>query len=588
MRLFSILSVVVIGIAAVTSSGCLADQIPLTSEQIFPSTSAKRVVTPEFTKHVKQLMGTGKIPGLTLGIVHPDGQVEFGAWGSKTEEFDNMTTDTLFTLASCSKAFLASTVGILMDDFAEGRNVTPLPDGVKTFDWQTKVKDLLPGDWQLDDEWATEKANIRDILSHVSGLSRHDYSYASGDTPLDVIRRMRHLRTSFELRQRWSYNNQMYMLGAHLVSTYSGTPYTQFIKERIFEPLEMTSTTFFESETSGKLTQTWTKTGRRIPFWFSDDEVVRLKAGPGGIISSVEDMVKWLSMLIHSGVNPSTKETVLPKSVVEEITTAHAIIPGSGRNSSLPSIVGYGMGWIRTSAVTGHEAVFHTGGIPGFSTIVGFIPNDNVGVVILSNADEKGREVQSLMYHVFEDLLGLEHEASIRELEDEEDTLISSQATSPLTLSLEDYAGTYTNPGYGNETLCSPQSKSSHCTSVLQTFAPFENFTSSPPTLYASHKSIWASHLRIKHEFADNFNVVLTYLFPEGYGKDTSAFETWETGEGEARAMFVVDRSGGKARVVGFGLFGLGSPGEVTERERIGGNVEETADAWFVKIKDFE
>ena len=79
---------------------------------------------------------------------------------------------TRFYLASCSKAFLSTAFGILIDDFAYGRNNTPLPHGVDELSWLTKVKDLLPGEWGLMDDWANEKANIRDILGHVSGVPR--------------------------------------------------------------------------------------------------------------------------------------------------------------------------------------------------------------------------------------------------------------------------------------------------------------------------------------------------------------------------------------------------------------------------------
>lgn len=70
---------------------------------------------------------------------------------------------------------MASALGIMMNDFEEGRNVTALPEGLTTFNWDTKVKDIMPpsSDWQLMDDWAHEKANIRDILSHVSGLTRY-------------------------------------------------------------------------------------------------------------------------------------------------------------------------------------------------------------------------------------------------------------------------------------------------------------------------------------------------------------------------------------------------------------------------------
>jgi len=76
-------------------------------------------------------------------------------------------------MASLSKAFCVSAMGILMDDYEHGRNVTPLPPALSEFNWHTLVQDILPGEWQLMDEWASKKANMKDILSHVSGLPRY-------------------------------------------------------------------------------------------------------------------------------------------------------------------------------------------------------------------------------------------------------------------------------------------------------------------------------------------------------------------------------------------------------------------------------
>lgn len=79
----------------------------------------------------------------------------------------------MYQIASCSKAFLSATVGILIDDFAQGRNQTALPPGVHTLDWDTKLIDLLLDDWKLMDDWASKKATLRDVLSHQSGLPRY-------------------------------------------------------------------------------------------------------------------------------------------------------------------------------------------------------------------------------------------------------------------------------------------------------------------------------------------------------------------------------------------------------------------------------
>ncbi|EKM60499.1 uncharacterized protein PHACADRAFT_179759, partial [Phanerochaete carnosa HHB-10118-sp] len=169
----------------------------------------KQVITPELSEFVEKIMKGGNVPGLTLGVVHPDGTIELGAFGRKTEDDDEMTVDTLFDIASCSKAFLASSLGILIDDFAQGRNQTPLPPGVHKLDWHTKLAHLFPDDWELMDKWASEKITLRDALSHQTGLPRHDFSYHPTDKPVDVIRRMRYLRPAFELRQRYHYNNQV-------------------------------------------------------------------------------------------------------------------------------------------------------------------------------------------------------------------------------------------------------------------------------------------------------------------------------------------------------------------------------------------
>ena len=78
----------------------------------------------------------------------------------------------LFALASCSKAFLVTSIGLLMEDYAHGRNATPLPPTVEAFGWDTKMNDLLPKEWALEDEWASAKTNLRDAFGHVTGLPR--------------------------------------------------------------------------------------------------------------------------------------------------------------------------------------------------------------------------------------------------------------------------------------------------------------------------------------------------------------------------------------------------------------------------------
>ncbi|KAI0075191.1 beta-lactamase/transpeptidase-like protein [Panus rudis PR-1116 ss-1] len=528
---------------------------------------------PDLSDYVTEILSKGSIPGLALGVVYPNGTVEHGAWGVKTEDGVNTTTD----------AFLASSIGILMDDFANGRNATALPVGIRHFDWYTTITDLLPDDWKLLDEWAHSKANIRDVLSHVSGLPRHDYTYKPGDSALDVVQRMRHLKPAFELRQRWSYNNQasqhyMYILVAHLIAKYSGISYPEFVKARIFDPLNMTSSTFSPSDAArtAKLTQSWTRFRRLIPFWFSD-EIAEMKAGPGGVISNVVDLTNWLQMLLNEGLVPGTNETIIPRNVFDEMTTAHAVVSGRAPSPE-SSLAGYGLGW-SVSSYKGHEIVSHSGGIPGFSTMISFLPSDGLGIVVLTNADEKYPYILELARHIIDNTLGLSSSAAVASPANPPASQVTPifSSTAQNIDSLETFTGTYTDAGYGNLTLCAASSQSSHCQAVLDSFSPFEPDDKSS-RLYAAFSSVWSSHIRLIHGHGDTWNITFTYLFPHGYGKDTSPFETFETGSSQGMVQFVTK---GKSEMVGFGLFLVH---EVTMRRRIGGTVEDIADVWFRKV----
>lgn len=563
------------------------NQHPLTIVTDFTGLFHKEIVAPELYSAINDILKAQNVSGLSLGLVLSSGETEFKTWGIKMDDGVAMTSDTLFNLASCSKAFTAVSIGMLMDDFASGRNTTPLPPGLKEFDWNTKVKDILPGEWEVMDSWASEKANIRDILSHVSGLPRHDYSYGPSDSPEDVILRMKHLRPAFELREHWHYNNQMYMTAAYIVSKYA-VPYMDFVKERIFKPLNMTSTTFSPKEAiaSGKLTHTWTHKGRRIPFWFSED-TIELSSGAGGITSSAEDMVKWLAVLLNQGVHPKTNETIIPRSAFEEVTTAHVITDGKGPLADL-SIAGYGMGWWRQS-YRGHEFLQHGGAIPGFSTRTVFMPSDGLGMVFLVNVDEKASVNTDLSFKVMDSFLNISDTGSPTESPGARLQVHTNNRVTPPPqregiveepIHLANYSGTYSNPGYGAFTLCDPSSTSHYCSEVLEDFAAVDSVTNGPsrPELYAYWPRIWSTHLRFIHHQGNEFELVFTALFPKGYGPDSTPFETTETGEGQGQAQFVID----EGKIMGFALTGL--VGESTERERLGGSVQETAEVWFERL----
>lgn len=158
-------------------------------------------------------------------------------------------------------------------------------------------------------------------------------------------------------------------------------------------------------------------------------------------------------------------------------------------------------------------------------------------------------------------------------------------------LALEALAGTYADPGYGGFTLCAPSTTSGHCTGVLAAFdavdaAKPKNATNTNDTLYAAWPRVWSNYVRLVRadDKANTFAFVPTTLFPQGYGRDATPFETPTEDPGAPappRVEFVVTANG---QVQGFGVFGLVGDPEVTERERLGVTVKERAEVWFERV----
>ncbi|KAL5511226.1 hypothetical protein ACEPAH_4441 [Sanghuangporus vaninii] len=552
-------------------------------EQITFTSKTSNVLNAKFSGYVGHLMDLWNVKGISMAIVKPDGNVEFGAWGNKTEDGEPMTPETLFGIASCSKAFLSTSLGILIDDYAYEKNSTPLPDGLRKLDWDTKIIHVLPGEWQLQDEWTTEKANFKDILSHTSGLPRHDASYEPSDSPGDIVHRLRFLRSAHELRQKFSYNNQMYTTGAHIISKYTGS-YIDFAMDRIFRPLGMNSTTFSPDDAakSGKVTQSWTAHGQRIPYWILEEEK-ELKAGAGGIISSVVDLSKWVGALLKAASSENS-ESIIPKSVYDAVTTSSVIELGQPSDPEF-SVAGYGMGWFRFS-YQGHDVISHSGAIPGFTSHISFFPDDNFGIVTLLNAGDKNKVALALHYRAAEDILGLPNKFSAEEPPTSPDPPGVPNTITPLPLLA--YSGAYKSPGYGTFVLCDPESTSHYCDSVLSDFRTVDAAQSLPlpprsdvPQLLAAWPRVWSSHVRLVHaeNNTNKFDISFTALFPEGYGASKTPFETYEGDANDGQGEFVLD--GESKSVLGFGYFGTDDMKGVREE---GVSIQDGAIAWFEKV----
>ncbi|KAJ7039816.1 beta-lactamase/transpeptidase-like protein [Mycena alexandri] len=534
-----------------------------------------KVIDKKLSSYIQDQLNASNVTGASFAIIFPNGQVEFAAWGNRTEAGEPVKAETIFNLGSCSKAFLSASLGVLMQDFVDGNNKTALPDGVTDFNWDTKIRDLLPGEWMTEDEWTTEKASLKDLLSHVTGLPAHDGSYSSDASPRDIVARMRYLRAAYELRERFEYNNQMYFTGAYVVSKYSGSSYRDFVEERIFGPLGMKSSTLYPDRASetGKFTQSFTPSRRRIPF-FMPEETAELIAGAGGVMSTVEDMTLWIKMLLNAGVDAPTNATIIPRTTFDLATSALSIAAKQGDESR--SIIGYGLGWIRLSSY-GHEVVLHNGGAAGVSTFVALYPHDGFGIVLLANTHDL--PTIDLSLGVGARVLGLPNPGFASEDEMTPKPQTAAHVSQIQTAPLPNFVGTYSNAGYGNLTLCSPLFPNSrHCLDVIQDFRTVDSAAGKPTSsvdLYSVWPRFWGSHFRLSQVAENEYTATLSYLYVDGYGADRTAFEDYPT---TMKVTFVVEES----KVLGFGLFDVAD--QQSWRVKKGGSVEDTADVWFDRL----
>ncbi len=396
---------------------------------------------------VQQVMEDWDAPGIAVAVVK-DGEVVL-ARGYGVKEVggtDPITEHSLFAIASTSKAFTVAALGMLVD--------------AGQISWDDRVTDLLPG-FELNDPWVTRELTVRDLLSHRSGLPRGDRLwYASPYDRGEIMRRVRHLEPRWSFRAHYGYQNIMFLTAGEIVEAVTDTTWDDFLDARIFTPLGM-------DETTTTVRDLPSRPDVATPHGRIDDEVAPIAwrnfdnlGGAGAIISNVEEMAQWIRLQLGHGEYEGRR--LLSDSVVREMHAPQTIIPISEDSEEMFPMThfrAYGLGWSLMD-YRGRKVVRHGGSLDGMRTHVGLMPEENLGVVAVTNVTESAVP-QIIMYHVFDAYLGAadrdwnqvylaedresEERAAERRRELEESR---TEGTSP-SLPLEDYTGTYTNELYG-------------------------------------------------------------------------------------------------------------------------------------------
>ncbi|MBN1224015.1 MAG: beta-lactamase family protein, partial [Candidatus Aminicenantes bacterium] len=333
----------------------------------FEARTRSTVDYEKLDRYIQNAFKNHDFTGMAVSIVK-DGQVVFNhAYGLKnTETKEALTTGSLFNIASCTKAFSAACIGILAD---QGK-----------LSWGDKVVDYIP-EFRLADPYITKELNMIDLLSHRSGLGTfygdllwYETDYDNGE----IIRRMRFLPITNDFRSEFGYQNNMYMISGEIVKKVSGLSWSDFVYEHIFKPLEMG-----ESKTcSQHLDQ-----GQDIAYPHLNRKIQELyMADPdpaGTIYSSVDEMAHWVTMLLDNGRWKGVQ--VLSPQVIEELFTPRTLLPVSPSQKELGTHFStYGLGWFLYD-YSGKKVVEHSGGMPGFLSRVTLVPEENLGMVVLTN-----------------------------------------------------------------------------------------------------------------------------------------------------------------------------------------------------------
>jgi CubicO group peptidase (beta-lactamase class C family) len=309
--------------------------------------------------------------GTSVGII-VDGEIVY-ARGHGLRDRDahlGVTTQTLFAIGSASKAFTVFALGTLVD---QGRIA-----------WDDPVVNYLPW-FRMHDPDVTRRLSVRDLVTHRSGLPRHDLTWYNNTTATreDLVRRLRYLPLNRDLRQTFQYNNLMFVTAGYLAGTIMNTPWEDAIRSLVFQPLGMTSSVFsvaemrrapdfsFPYEVRGD-------TIRQLPF-----RDINLVGPAGSINSNVDDMLKWVRMQLSDGTVDGRR--VIQAVTLQDMHAPH--MPISPPNQPEFGAQDYGMGWFLTT-YRGHYRVSHGGNIDGFSALVTLFPRDHLGIVVLTNQNE--------------------------------------------------------------------------------------------------------------------------------------------------------------------------------------------------------
>jgi CubicO group peptidase (beta-lactamase class C family) len=404
-------------------------------------------VRDSLASYVRRGLKLWNIPGLAVAVVKDGKVVVAQGFGVKAMgKPEPVDANTLFLIASKSKLFTGTAISQLVEE-----NKLQLDDPVCKH---------LP-DFRLYDSVSTRLVTVRDILSHRMGTKTFQGDFTFWNSTLsraDIIKKVRLLKPVGVFRQRYGYSNYGFLTAGEIIPVVTGgTPWETFVQQRLLTPLGMTNTyplsTGAEQRTNVARPYT-TSTGplTAVPF----DQVDNF--GPAGsMVSSVNDLTHWLRFQLDSGKYEGKR--LLPWATLRRTREGNTLL-SSSKSRVLPShYTAYGLGLLSTD-YNARQVYWHTGGAVGFVTNVCFVPEENLGITVLTNQDNQSF-FEALRYQLLDAYLGMPYVDRSRQLYNlshpgdleaaKEIAALNARVAKKAksVLSLKAYTGTYQHPLYG-------------------------------------------------------------------------------------------------------------------------------------------
>ncbi len=381
---------------------------------------------------VEGVMADWHLPGMAVGVIQ-NGQVVL-AKGYGERGIDTglpVTENTVFGIASLTKAFTTATIQSLAED--------------GTLSWDLPIRDYLPG-LRLKDPWVSDRVTARDWASHRTGMPSVDlpFLYRPDIDPAALMTNLNQVDPLYDFRTTYRYSNLGYVVLGEAMRQATGQTWDALVRDRILNPLGMSSTNFGPAGLE-------TAADSALPYALQEGKLVKLpysdttSAGPGGAMnSSVADMLKWLSLHLNQG-RVDDRQLLSPGGVADLHTIQISKPSASG------SFNGYALGW-DVEEYGGHLMLSHSGRNPGYGAYISMVPQKGMGVVVLTNLDSSPA-LFVVANHLMDRLLGMpafDWNATMKAMSEADlAAMLAPSPTAPLLRDPAVYVGEYIHPVYG-------------------------------------------------------------------------------------------------------------------------------------------